>query len=142
MRRKVVILLILSFAGVSVFGFLGMGFHEIGHDMSSCIAALQKGTGCPMSLGPLGFAVFHLNAFKIFSSANIDASVLLSSVLLALMLFAAVVLKPSYFRLLTVQMSTADRYFDDYRRSYEFCAPNELKFMHWLALHEKRDPAF
>ena len=142
MRRKIVMLLILSFVSISVFGFLGMGFHEIGHEMSGCIAALQKGTGCPVSSSPLGFAVFHLNAFKIFSSANMDTLVLLSSMFLALMLFVTVVLKPLNFRLLTVQTLTVDRYFNDYRRSYEFCTPNELKFMHWLALHEKRDAAF
>jgi len=90
MRKGAVIVIILSFTGLAVFGFLGMGAHEMEHGgINGCLAALQREIGCPAPASPFEFATFHLSAFKIFSSANMGTAVLLSTVLTTLMLFLA-----------------------------------------------------
>ncbi|MBI2674130.1 MAG: hypothetical protein HYX22_00095 [Candidatus Yanofskybacteria bacterium] len=140
-KQGVILFLILSFTGLAVFGFLGMGSHEMEHGgINGCLAALQRETGCPAPASPFEFAVFHLSAFKIFSSANMGAAILLSMMLAILTLFLA-----SLFQIFEPKLSVipaTESAFIGYPRSYEFHSPNELRFIRWLALHEKRDAAF
>ena len=74
MKNLFVVFMILGFIGVAVFGFLAMGEHGPGHNFSGCIAALRGETNCSALGGLVSFASFHLNAFKVFSSANFSAT--------------------------------------------------------------------
>jgi len=141
MKKKASVFIILSFIGLAVFGFLGMGSHEIGHDVTNgCLAALQRETGCPVPASPLEFATFHLSAFKIFSSANMGTAVLLSMMLATSTLFLASFSK--IYKPKLIAIPATESAFITYPRSYEFHTPNELKFIRWFALHEKRDAVF
>lgn len=141
MKRKVALFIILSFSGLAVFGFLGMGSHEMDHGIiNGCLAALQRETGCPAPTNSFEFIVFHLSAFKIFSSANMGTVVILSLILAVSMLLLTSLLKIYEPKLMTV--SAAENAFIIYPRSYEFHAPNELKFIRWLTFHETLDAAF
>src|SRR3989338_1502437 len=141
MRKGAVIFIILSFTGLAVFGFLGMGAHEMEHGgINGCLAALQREIGCPAPASPLEFATFHLSAFKIFSSANMGTAVLLSMMLATSTLFLASFSK--IYKPKLIAIPATESAFITYPRSYEFHSPNELKFIRWFALHEKRDAAF
>lgn len=140
MAKIITVFLILSFTGLAVFGFLGMGSHEPGHGVNGCIAALMKETGCAGFNSPVDFVIFHLSAYKIFSSINISAATLLSMMLLAFALLLAIpfkFLEPKSFAVLTKEIKLTR-----YPASYEFHTFSELKFIRWLALHEKRDNVF
>lgn len=66
MKSAFVTFLIISFVGVAVFGFVSMIF---GADHNGgCIAANRLGSLCSIN-NPLIFLVFHLGAFKYFSTA-------------------------------------------------------------------------
>ncbi|HXK41052.1 MAG TPA: hypothetical protein VJ046_03075 [Candidatus Paceibacterota bacterium] len=139
MRKGAVIFIILSFTGLAVFGFLGMGAHEMEHGgINGCLAALQREIGCPAPASPFEFATFHLSAFKIFSSANMGTAVLLSTVLTTLMLFLASLLKIYEPKLIAIPATESA--FITYPRSYEFHTPNELKFIRWLVLYKTQNP--
>lgn len=62
------IILLVSFIGVAVFGFVGMAM-DPDHLNQTCLAAnVQGALPCPES-GALAFLNFHLNAFRSFSLA-------------------------------------------------------------------------
>ena len=71
MKSKFAFFIILSFASISVFGFLAMG-HEAGHN---CLAAAVQGMDCPEG-GLLSVISFHLDAYRNFSLATIVSSLL------------------------------------------------------------------
>jgi len=76
-KSAIGLLLMTSFVIVAVFGFV-----EITQD-GGCIASMaQNGAVCPPNAGSLEVTAFHLNAFKIFTSANFKLGVMLLSVLL------------------------------------------------------------
>ncbi len=66
MKFAFVTLLIISFVGVAVFGFLSMIFGHM-HD-GGCIASNGINALCPLN-NIFTFVVFHLNVFKYFSTA-------------------------------------------------------------------------
>ena len=70
MKFALTTLLIISFVGVAVFGFLSM----IIGDMHSggCIASNGLGAVCPLN-DIFTFVVFHLGAFKYFSTVILVA---------------------------------------------------------------------
>jgi len=73
MKFALITLLIISFVGVAVFGFVSMIF---GADHNGgCIAVNRLGSLCPIN-NPLIFLVFHLGAFKYFSTAVFGAVLL------------------------------------------------------------------
>lgn len=66
------IILLMSFIGVAVFGFVGMAM-DPDHLNQTCLAAnVQGALPCPES-GALAFLNFHLNAFRSFSLAVLVA---------------------------------------------------------------------
>lgn len=82
MKSAFITLLIISFVGVAVFGFISMVFGDTHH--GGCIASNQLGALCPLN-DALDFVVFHLSAFKYFSTAVLVAVLL---ILLSGMIFS------------------------------------------------------
>lgn len=74
--------MIIAFGALAAFSFFAMnsGFHET----LLCLGAVAQGEACPED--PVGFAAFHLAAFKAFSTAEFSALGLLQLLLLALLL--------------------------------------------------------
>ena len=82
MKSALTTFLIISFLGVAVFGFVSMIFGNT-HN-GGCIASNRLGALCPLN-NIFNFVVFHLDAFKYFSTAVFAAASLL---LLAGMVFS------------------------------------------------------
>ncbi|KKS44346.1 hypothetical protein A2567_00515 [Candidatus Azambacteria bacterium RIFOXYD1_FULL_42_11] len=82
MKSAFIIFLIISFLGVAIFGFVSMIFGDI-HN-GGCIAENRLGAPCPLN-GAFTFVVFHLDAFKYFSTAVLGVILL---ILLSGMIFS------------------------------------------------------
>ncbi len=84
MKSAFITLLIMSFVGVAVFGFLSMIFDHA-HN-GGCIASNRLGAFCPTD-SAYTFVVFHLGAFKYFSTAVLVAVllILLSGIVFSLL---------------------------------------------------------
>lgn len=87
MKSAFITLLIISFVGVAVFGFVSMIFGDT-HN-GGCIASNRLGAFCPLN-NAFNFIVFHIDAFKYFSTAIFVFS--LTSLLVALSFIAFSVL--------------------------------------------------
>ncbi|MBI2446485.1 MAG: hypothetical protein HYV51_01535 [Parcubacteria group bacterium] len=66
MKSAFITFLIISFIGVAVFGFVSMIFGDT-HN-GGCIASSRLGAFCPLN-SVFNFVVFHIDAFKYFSTA-------------------------------------------------------------------------
>ncbi|MDO8743306.1 MAG: hypothetical protein Q7J30_02000 [Candidatus Azambacteria bacterium] len=66
MKSAFITLLIISFIGVAVFGFVSMIFGDT-HN-GGCIVSNRLGAFCPLN-SAFNFVVFHIDAFKYFSTA-------------------------------------------------------------------------
>jgi len=71
MRLNLAIFLIFGFTAIAVFGFLGM---NLGGDHAhwGCLGASSGVLPCEEN-NPLDFSIFHISAFKNFSSAVLNA---------------------------------------------------------------------
>ena len=85
MKFAFITLLIISFVGVAVFGFVSMIFGDI-HN-GGCIASSRLGAFCPFS-DAFTFVVFHIDAFKYFSTAIFVFSLTSLLVFLSLIAFS------------------------------------------------------
>lgn len=85
MKSAFITLLIISFVGVAVFGFVSMIFGA-GHN-GGCIAANRLGALCPLN-NAFTLVVFHLDAFKYFSTVVFVFSLALLLVALSLVVFS------------------------------------------------------
>ena len=74
MKSAFITLLIISFVGVAVFGFVSMIYGDT-HD-SGCIVSNRLGAFCPLN-SAFNFVVFHIDAFKYFSTAVFGAVLLI-----------------------------------------------------------------
>lgn len=88
--------LLVGFVGIAVLSPFGMHVSAIGSDMAghdsnigNCIAAVTQGVDCPIEVGSMGFAAFHLDAFRVFSTATISEN-LFYAISLAFLLLVAV----------------------------------------------------
>lgn len=61
------IAIVASFLGIAVFGVFAMSHG--GHAFGGCVAATASGVPCPTENNALASALFHLSAFKNFSTA-------------------------------------------------------------------------
>lgn len=138
MRLILTIALILSFIAIAVFGVLAMNHGQglAGH--GRCIAATAERLDCPGESNPLAFIIFHIDAFKNFSTAVLASSLTGNSpfVFLAFLYFFALtslVMSVMGKHLLAVpDPSPAGRL-----RTFEFSSsPLRRQIAHWLALHE------
>lgn len=85
MKSAFVTLLIVSFIGVAVFGFISMIFGDT-HN-GGCIASSRLGAFCPLN-NAFNFIVFHIDAFKYFSTAIFVFSLTLLLTALAFIAFS------------------------------------------------------
>jgi len=132
--------MILGFIGVAVFGFLAMGEHGPGHNFSGCIAALQGKADCSAFGGLVSFASFHLDAFKVFSSANFSAA---TAAFLAFFIAALVFSTASASRLFDLRFSkNTVSSAVTYSVGYGFYTPLEQNLKNWFALHENSPAIF
>lgn len=71
MFKTLTILALIGFIAMAVFSFLGMGEHAGYH--SRCLAELASNSVCPPNSGPVLASLFHVNAFKTFSTGLVNA---------------------------------------------------------------------
>ena len=139
-KNSLTIFIAVTFMGMAVFSFLAMGDHGPGHNVGGCIAVLLGETNCSVFGGLIGFASFHLDAFKFFSSADFSATTAMGLVFFAaaLVFYAA-----SSGRLLNFEFSkSAFSSVVAYSADYGFYTPMEQDFRNWLALHENSPAIF
>mgnify|MGYP001603298821 CR=1 FL=1 len=129
MKSAFAILVISSFAGLAVFGILAP-MHEAGHGICFAAAASGGKPPCPVK-DPFGFANFHINIFKNFSTAAFTDSLTLAALSAVLLLMLAAALQefaPPFFVKLFPQFLSSPGY-----------APEKIatrKTLYWLSLHE------
>ncbi|MDP3996707.1 MAG: hypothetical protein Q8P86_03385 [bacterium] len=128
MKRFFVTILILFFAGVSVFGVYNVG--ERGWQNVGCINALLKGEKCPQG-NVSEFLNFHFGASKIFSTAVFTAGVLVLAIFLLLAFAVDRFLKNTSGKLLAVFIFVRKRFQEPFIKS-EY----RDKFTYWLSLLE------
>ena len=128
MKPIFTILLITSFIGMAVFGFVGM-HHGMQTHIGDCTAATAQGTDCPKQASLVDYLAFHLNAFKKLSTAtfsNISTSLLILVILAIGVAFGAppgklAPPKFAYYR---------------FKQSDSSGPPPYYGLIHYLALHE------
>jgi hypothetical protein len=120
------IVLILSFVGITVFGFLGMNAETM-HAMARCLASLIHGATCPGFGNVLAAVNFHLDAVKGFVLVTLVFAVLAIAV-----------------AILTV-ISSAPVFFSSNQSSLKSVSLNSSiasqRLGRWLALCEKSPTA-
>ena len=127
-RYGIFILLFASIAGAFVFGAYFM-HHDPGHGVG-CFAAAMTDTFCPEAARMVQHLLRHIETLRNLSLGLVKyAAQALFLAFAALALFSRRTLQPSREEL----------------RAYSSSAPDAAivlpGFLHWLALHEKRDPA-
>jgi len=130
MKSLLTILLIISFVGVAVFGFVSMIFGDT-HN-GGCIASNRLGAFCPLN-SVFDFVVFHIGAFKYFSTAIFVFSLTLLLVALSFIIFS-VLPRPLN------NDEDEDFVFGVQRGKFPVFLKNK-EIIRWLSLHIK-SPAF
>jgi len=76
--------LLIGFFSLSIFGFVGMlESSDMSHAQNTCLASLAQNGACPPPENTVASALFHTDAFKVFSTFLLSsAAVLLSFALL------------------------------------------------------------
>ncbi|OGF90978.1 hypothetical protein A3H65_00675 [Candidatus Giovannonibacteria bacterium RIFCSPLOWO2_02_FULL_45_14] len=131
MRSVFIALLVLSFIGVAVFGLFPMISAEHGHDV--CIAVASQRFNCQKVSDALPYIAFHLNAFRIFSTAVFGNNV----ANFVLLFFVSLLIVASGIGIgIYPALPTLSKY-DNRRRFFgSFSPPFKLEFTRWLALLE------
>lgn len=125
MKVLLISLLILSFLGISALSFTAMY-----HGDELCVTKTAAGLDCPAN--PFAFADFHLNLFKVFSSAHLGN---FFSVYLALITFLLFGLIFDFFGHNSLKVGRVDLFRSG--RFFESFTPLvESKTSYWLSLHE------
>lgn len=75
-------ILLVTFMSLSMFGFLGMLGFGANHNMEACIASLAQNGACPPPEHTLASALFHTDAFKVFSTTMPSSMSLLAALVL------------------------------------------------------------
>lgn len=76
-------LILVGFLSLSIFGFLGMlTSSEMSHAPITCLASLAQNGACPPEGNTLASALFHTNAFKVFSTTLLSLTFALMSLAL------------------------------------------------------------
>ncbi len=130
MKFAFITFLIISFVGVAVFGFVSMIFGDT-HN-GGCIASNRLGAFCPLN-SVFDFVVFHIGAFKYFSTAIFVFSLTLLLVALSFIIFS-VLPRPLN------NDEDEDFVFGVQRGKFPVFLKNK-EIIRWLSLHIK-SPAF
>lgn len=140
-KTMLTVFLIVGFLGIAVFGVFAMDFAmdggEHGHD--GCIAATAQGGNCPGWQSGIALLIFHLDAFRGFSTAVFSDSFANAFLwLLGLMPLAV-------FGFFATARQMAPKLTTNYRHSgfVELSSfRTRQEFIHWLALHENSPQSF
>lgn len=131
MKSAFITLLIISFIGVAVFGFVSMIFGDAhGYD---CIASNRLGAFCPLN-NAFDFVIFHIGAFKYFSTAIFVFSLTLLIAALSLVAFSVLP------RPLSNDEENDDSVFSTPGAKF-IVLPKIRRITRWLSLHIN-SPAF
>jgi hypothetical protein len=120
-------LVIMAFLATAIFGFSVMS--APGHVMAGCFGSTPGGN-CSM-LSPIEHFEAHFHAFQSISTAVVQASSLFATFLLLVIAFLS----------LSITVNDLKRTYV-LQRYDGFISPQRLQQWRWLALHEKRAPAF
>lgn len=128
--------IVAAFVSVAVFGFVAMNL-EGGAHHGGCLASSAAGSAAPCPENAFFSALFHISAFKNFSLGILSQSFLS----LAFALLAAFVVHiSSVFREgKTEEMHLVVARMRELAMRNSF--PHTRRFMKWLSLREKLDPA-
>lgn len=133
-------LLALGFIGVVAFGAFAMDFvmKDNGHDHDGCIAATVQGRNCPGWQNTLSVLIFHLDAFRGFSTA------VFSNYFVNALLWLFGLMSLAVFGFLAGMLPMAPEFAAHYCRmrvAGSSVVQAQSWFAHWLALHEN-SPSF
>ncbi len=117
MNRKLAFILVISFVGVAVFGFIALGGH--GDSNRICLADIINPARCSENRSSS-----HPAVFKSFSAAVL----VLAFALLALLAIG-----------LTLPLEPAPRF--TFAKTEQLPSQFHQNFIHWFKILEKRDPA-
>lgn len=131
MAKILTILLVAVFGGMAVFSVFVMA--GAGHGHVDCIALAINGGYCPERPNVISFALYHLNAFKNFSTAvfSIDQSGFAPAIF-SLFLLAALFLSSQFF-LPNPQLSFTSGVLTNNPEPFSY---SRRKFYSWHSLHE------
>lgn len=136
-KNLIVILLILSFLGVSSLHLISMANSQM-VTPHPCFGVLTGNANCPPATGGASFLSYHLNSLQNFLQAIPQYSGNLLLAIFALVLF--------FGALLVVRLSESNKelagLYNSVRRLWERIAISfNNKISAWLTILEKRDPA-
>lgn len=130
MKSVFATLLIIGFLGIAVFGVFSMSRgSEHGH--SYCIAATARGIDCPKEGGALSLAIFHLGAFRSFSTAIIGDGLGGISLLFLLLLWAVSARSVRELLYAASRLQPFPAY-----QCVAYPLPLRRRLIRWLSLHE------
>lgn len=135
MKSSLVIIALVSFVGLAVFGVFGMS-HGRAHDAEpgDCLAAMSRDAICPRTGEPLESANFHVDAYRSFSLAAFPDNKINAFLLaLALLLFISVMSLAFFLNHFFLRLKLG---FRRYRFRPHFVPAQLYRFTRWLALHE------
>jgi len=134
MKILLINLLVISFLGISVLGFVTMD-HGSSSGFKNCATEMATGLNCPAN--PLAFADFHLNLLRVFSSVHLGELFNTFSTSMALLMLGLIFILfgHNYFNVSRVRFYGSERSFGS------FIPLTESKICHWLSLHENSPTA-
>ncbi len=78
--KSVSLIILTGFIALSLFGFVGMlQSSDMAHASNTCLASLAQNGACPPQENTVASALFHTNAFKVFSTTLLSLIVMLVS---------------------------------------------------------------
>lgn len=138
MRIVLAFLLILGFAGIAVFGIFAMNDNGA-HSGGKCIAAMAQGGNCPGERGMEPMFVFHVDAFRGFSTAVFGNSFVTALILLSGLVLLAIFGFRGVVRQTALKLAANCRHLRSEDVSSHYI---RRKFAFWLARHENSPQFF
>ena len=135
MKALFIILLVISFISIAIFGVFSMHPEMQSHN-DNCVAATVQGTDCPKQNNLFDFVFFHFNAFKNFLTAISSNSVF--SLLIFYSFIILIGIKAFLRNSEPLRFNFAR---NELKRLEVFNPPSRHKFFYWLSLHENSPSA-
>lgn len=126
MKYLATLLLIMSFAGIGIFGFSLFDHTMMNSSNSNCVASTIGGTECPTSI--MSMTLHHISAIQTLTTA-LPSSSSLFLLLVSLLFIGLAFFFPHRFNPPQLALYR-------YRSRDFFSPPQERKYLRWLALHE------
>ena len=135
MKALFMILLVISFISIAIFGVFSMHPEMQSHN-DNCVAATVQGTDCPKQNNLFDFVFFHFNAFKNFLTAISS-----NSVFSLLIFYSFIILIGIKAFLRNSELLRFNFARNELKRLEVFNPPSRHKFFYWLLLHENSPSA-